>query len=53
MPGELVLVPHALECAVERVLADAALEVPVAGNEVNLRWLEFLQQMPNDFLRLQ
>mmetsp|Transcript_12864 Transcript_12864/g.30208 ORF Transcript_12864/g.30208 Transcript_12864/m.30208 type:complete len:257 (+) Transcript_12864:2093-2863(+) len=52
VPRELVLVAHALERAVERVLADGVLQAPVARDEVGLGRLALVQQVANDFLGL-
>lgn len=53
MPRELVLVAHALERGVERVLADRVLQAPVAGDEINLGRLAVVEQVANDLLRLR
>ncbi|MCY1362567.1 hypothetical protein D9M69_492910 [compost metagenome] len=48
MPREQSLVAHALERCIQRVLADAPLEVATVSQQVALRRLDLLQQVAND-----
>ncbi|MNF17061.1 hypothetical protein D3C80_2203700 [compost metagenome] len=48
MAGEQPLVTHALECRIQRVLANALLQVATVGQQVALCRFDLRQQVANN-----